>query len=288
MQVRFLPGAHMILKTNLYKKIVKLLKLDKPLVIFDIESTGLNLHSDKIVELAYIKIWPNSKTKKDDMLINPEMKIGREAIAVHGIRNRYIKDKPVFRDKAQEIWDVFNDSYYSGFNIMNFDLPLLRREFIRCGMDFEYSAKQIIDTRELFLKMVPRTLSSTYEYYCDKDFKQWHTALIDTEVSAEILVKQLERYKECRDWEFINKIHSTEKGEPRDGTRKFYWLRGQAYFAFSKYRDRSLKEIAREDPDFLEWMLEADFSKEDKTIVEKTLNDNTDKKSLLNKIILKK
>jgi len=278
----------MILKTNLYKKIVKLLKLDKPLVIFDLEATGLNLHSDKIVELAYIKVWPNSRTKEDDMLINPEMKIGREAIAIHGIRNRYIKDKPAFRDKAQEIWDVFNDSYYAGFNIINFDLPLLRREFIRCGMDFEYSTKQIIDTRELFLKMVPRTLSSTYEYYCNKDFKQWHTALIDTEVSAEILVKQLERYRECRDWEFINKIHAAEESEHVDGTQKFYWLRGEAYFAFSKYRDQALKEIAREDPDFLEWMLKADFNKEIKSIVEKALSDSVDKKFLIGKNILKK
>lgn len=278
----------MILKTNLYKKIVKLLKLDKPLVIFDLEATGLNLHSDKIVELAYIKVWPNSRTKKDDMLINPEMKIGREAIAIHGIRNRYIKDKPAFRDKAQEIWDVFNDSYYSGFNIINFDLPLLRREFIRCGMDFEYSTKQIIDTRKLFLKMVPRTLSATYEYYCDKDFKQWHTALIDSEVSAEILVKQLERYKECQDWEFINKIHEAKESEHVDGTQKFYWLRGKAYFAFSKYRDRALEEIAREDPDFLEWMLNADFSKQNKSIVEKALHDSVNKRFLIDKSILKK
>ncbi len=274
----------MFIKQNIYKKLPKLLKLDKPLVVFDIETTGLNLHSDKIVEIAYIKIWSNGKVKRDDMLLNPEMKISLEAVAVHGIRNRYVQDKPKFRDKAQELWEIFHDTYYSGFNIVNFDLPLIRREFIRCGMDLEYTPKQIIDTREIFLKMVPRTLSSTYEYYCSKDFKQWHTALIDTEVAAEILVRQLEKYKECRDWEFINKIHIGEEEDYLDATRKFYWLRGEAFFAFSKYRDKTLKQVAKEDPRFLEWILTADFSDEVKNIVQKALSVHRPAPSLIQKI----
>ena len=268
----------MILKTNIYKKLTKYLKLDKPLVIFDIETTGLNISSDKIVELAYVKVWPSGRVKKDDMLLNPEMKISLEATSVHGIQNRDVDNKPSFRDKSQELWDVFHDCFYSGFNIINFDLPLLRREFIRVGMDFEYSTKQIIDSREIFLKMVPRTLSSTYEYYCSKDFSQWHTALNDTEVSAEILTKQLEKYKEIRDWEFINKVHQREEEEALDGTRKFYWLRGEAFFAFSKYRDRSLKRVAREDPKFLKWILKADFNEDVKSVVRMALDEQPKKK----------
>ena len=274
----------MFIGGSVYKKLTKFLKLDKPLVIFDIETTGLNISSDKIVEIAYIKIWENGRTKKDDMLFNPEIKISLEAVAVHGIRNRDVKDKLKFRDKAQELWEVFNDSYYSGFNIINFDLPILRREFIRCGMDFEYSTKQIIDTREIFLKMVPRTLTTTYEYYCHKQFKEWHTALNDTDAATEILVKQLEKYKEIQDWEFINKIHKSEQDENIDGTRKFYWLRGEAYFAFSKYRDHRLKDVAREDPKFIEWMLSADFNKEVKNIAKKALEENNKGTSLVDKI----
>jgi DNA polymerase-3 subunit epsilon len=270
------------------KKLPKLLRLDLPLVIFDIETTGLNLHSDKIVELAYIKIWESGRVKRDDMVLNPEIKIGLEAIAIHGIRNRDIKNKPKFRDKAQELWDVFHNSYYSGFNIINFDLPILRREFIRCGMDFDYSTKQIIDSREIFLKMVPRTLSTTYEYYLDKELREWHTALNDTEAAAEILIKQLGRYKEIRDWEFINKIHQSEEDEHLDGTRKFYWLHGEAYFAFSKYSNRRLKDIAREDPKFLEWILGADFNKEVKNIVRKALSESKGKGSIIDKIKLTK
>ena len=269
---------------SVYKKINKLLKLDKPLVVFDIETTGLNISSDKIVELAYIKIWENGRVKQDDMILDPQMKISLEAVAVHGIRNRDIKDKPKFRDRAQELWDVFNGCYYGGFNIINYDLPLLRREFIRVGMDFEYNTKQIIDSREIFLKMVPRTLSTTYEYFCHKKFKEWHTALNDTEASLEILVRQLEKYKDISDWEFINKIHESGESDHIDGTRKFYWLKGEAYFAFSKYRDRRLKDIAREDPEFLEWMLSADFSEELKNIVEKALEEYKHPDSLVDKI----
>lgn len=260
----------MMIRTSIYKKLTKLLKFEKSLVIFDIETTGLNISSDKIVELAYVKVWPNGRVKKDDMLLNPEMKITLEASAVHGIRSQDVKDKPAFRVKSQELWDVFNGCYYSGFNIINFDLPILRREFIRVGMDFEYVTSDIIDSREIFLKMVPRTLSSSYEYYCKRKLNEWHTALNDTEATAEILVRQLEKYKEIRDWEFINKLHQTEE-EAMDSTRKFYWLHGTAYFAFSKYRDKSLKQIARNDPKFLEWILAADFNDDVKSVVRMAL-----------------
>ena len=278
----------MQLTGNNYKKILKLLKLDRPLVIFDVETTGLNLHSDKIVELAYTKINENGRVKKEDMLLDPEFKISLEAIAVHGIRNRDVREKPKFRDKAQELWDIFYDCYYSGFNIINFDLPLLRREFIRCGMDFEYSVDRIIDSREIFQKMVPRTLSSTYEYYTKKKLVHWHTAQNDVESATEILVHQLEKYKEVRDWEFINLIHRDDAESFLDSTRKFYWLKGEAYFAFSKYNNRRLKDIAVEDQKFLEWILSADFSEEAKNVVRKALGENDKKSSLVGKLKLKK
>ena len=267
----------MILKQSIYKKIVKILKLSKPLVIFDIETTGLNLSSDKIVELAYAKIWPSGRVKKGNMLLNPEIKISLEAVAVHGIRNRDVKNKLKFRNKAQELWDVFHNCYYGGFNVANFDLPILRREFIRVGMDFEYQTEDVIDSREIFSKMVPRTLSSTYEHYCHKKSDHWHTALNDTEIATEILVKQLEKYHELRSLEFINQIHRAEKYDYLDSNRKFYWLHGEAHFAFSKYRDKSLKQVAVDDPKFLEWILSADFNKEVKSIVRLSLEGKQSK-----------
>ena len=276
----------MFIESNLLKKIPKLLKLDKPLVIFDIETTGISISADKIVDLAYIKLWPDGRIKKEDILLNPEIKISLEAMAVHGIGNKEVKGKPKFRDRANEIWDLFQDCYYCGFNVMNFDLPILRREFIRIGMDFDYNNKQIIDTREIFLKMVPRTLSTAYEYYCKKN-KKAHNAMGDAEIASEILVKQLTTYKEIRNWEFINKIHQFNEDDYLDNTRKFYWLKGQAYFAFSKYIDKRLDTVANKDPGFLEWIVKSDFTKETKDIVKRALTERK-KEGLIDKLKFRK
>ena len=263
----------MFLQSNKLKKIFKLLKLDKPLVIFDTETTGIAISTDKIVELAYVKIWNNGRIKKSNMIINPEIKITPEASSIHSIRDSDVKDKPKFRDVSQELWEVFYDCYYGGFNIMDFDLPILRREFIRVGMDFDYNFNQIIDSKQIYDYMFPRNLSSAYEYYCKKEFKHYHTALLDAEVAAEILAKQLEKYKVARKWEFINNIHQIDEDNSHDGTRKFYWLNGEAYFAFSKHKDKSLVSVVKEDPKFLEWILTAEFSKETKNIIRLALAD---------------
>lgn len=266
----------MLFISDKYQKIIKYLKSDKPLIVFDIETTGLMLSSDKIVELAYAKIWPDGRVKKDRMLFNPEMKIGREASAVHGIKNSDVAKEPTFQSKAQELWEIFRDCLYVGHNILSFDLPLLRREFIRAGIDFEYHIEQIIDTRVIFQRMVKRSLSATYEYYCRKRLAQEHTATSDHEAAAEILLRQLEKYKEARDREFLKEIHQNfGKEQTADMTRKFYWRDGEAYFSFSKYKDEKLAKVAREDPGFLRWMLKGDFVDDIKTIVRKALEKNS-------------
>ncbi len=263
----------MFIVNNKFKKITKLLKLDKPLVIFDIETTGLVIYQDKIVEIAFIKIFIDGRVKKEEMIFDPQIVISREATAIHGLTKKDVRGKPVFRQKAQELWETFNDCYYGGFNVMNFDLPILRREFIRVGMDFDYKIAQIIDSRILFQHMVPRSLSTAYQYYCNKNFQQAHTALGDVEVSAEILAKQLEHYMEIRDKNFINKIHHHSPESYIDNTRKFYWKNGKAYFAFSEYRDVALAKVAKIDVKFLKWLLSADFSDETKNIVKKALDE---------------
>ncbi|MBU4374961.1 3'-5' exonuclease [Patescibacteria group bacterium] len=261
----------MFIISDKFKKIAKTLKLDKPLVIFDMETTGQTIYKDKIIELAYIKIYSDGRVKKDEMILDPQMPISRESTAVHGLSDKDVSSKPTFRKKAQEIWEIFNGCYYSGFNVMNFDLPILRREFIRVGMDFDYNISQIIDCRVIYQHMVPRSLAATYRYYCGKEFRQSHTALGDVEVSAEILVKQLDKYSEIRDLDFINKIHQSPENSYVDSSRKFYWKQGRAYFAFSKYIGVALSEVAKINPKFLKWILTADFSEETKTIVKKSL-----------------
>jgi len=264
----------MFIKSNKFKKIQKYLKLDKPLIIFDMETTGPQVSTDKIVQMAYIKIWPDGKTKKNSMLFNPEMEISKIASEICGISNRNVEDEPRFRDRAQEIWDIFNNCYYGGFNVMNFDLPVLRREFIRVGMDFIYKTSQIIDSRVIFWFMVPRNLSSAYKYFCNKEFRVEKNALSDVEASAEILLKQLEKYSEFYNLDFINSMHQNFSEESSDNSRKFYWKDGKAHFSFSKHKDRPLSEVAEEDPGFLEWILEEDFTKEVKAIVREVVNKN--------------
>jgi DNA polymerase-3 subunit epsilon len=169
----------------------KLIKLDKPLVIFDLETTGLAISIDKIIEIAYLKVMPNGVIFKGNIFLNPEMEIPQEAVAIHGITNEFLADKPTFKEKAQEIWETFNGCHYGGYNILNFDLLILRREFIRVGMDFDYSKAKIIDAKAIFHYMEPRTLSAAYKFYSDKELKDSHSALADVEATAEIISKQL-------------------------------------------------------------------------------------------------
>lgn len=261
-------------------KIPKLIKLEKPLVIFDLETTGLSVNLDRIIEIAYLKIRPAGTTLKGGWLLNPEMKIPAEASAIHGLTDEKVKDQPTFKAKAQELWGIFNDCSYGGFNVMTFDLPLLKREFLRAGKDFDYSRAKIIDSKIIFHYMEQRTLSAAYKFYCRKEHSEAHNALADVEATAKILTKQLEKYGETRDWDFIYKIHHAADDRFVDNDRKFYWRDGQAHFAFSKHKDRALAEVAASDPGFLSWILSADFSDETKEIVRKALAGEMPKKNM--------
>lgn len=258
---------------NKYKVIFDQLDLDKPVIIFDLETTGLIMTMDRIVELAYIKIFPNGKVVKEDIYLNPEMKISEESMAVHGITDEQVAGQPTFKDRAQEFWDIFANCYYSGFNVISFDLPLLKREFVRVGMDFEYSSEDIIDSKTIYHEMEKRTLSAAYKFYCGKEHVDAHNALADVEVTAEILTKQIEMYKDILDSEYIKKIHGNSNMDRFvDGDRKFYWRDGEAFFAFSKFKDNPLKKVAETEPGFLNWMLGADFSEQTKEIIRKALS----------------
>jgi len=261
-------------------KIFQLIKLEKPLVIFDLETTGLSINLDRIIELAYLKISPDGTITKGDLLLNPGIKIPAEAMAVHGITDEKVRDQPSFKDKAEELWELFKDSAYSGFNVLSFDLPILKREFLRVGLDFNYAEAKVIDAKVIFHHMEQRTLSAAYKFYCQKEHTDAHNALADVEATAKILTKQLEKYSETRDWDFIYKIHHTSDDRFVDNERKFYWRDGQAFFAFSKHRDRPLAEVAEKEPGFLNWILGADFSEETKDIVRKALDGEMPKKIL--------
>lgn len=261
----------MFLITSKYEKLIKLLKLDKPLLIFDVTSTGPAISSDKVIHLAYIKIWPDGRVKKEELRINPEFRMSPESIAIHGIRNRDLRDMPNFQQVAQQIWEEFHDCYYGGYNIDNFDLPLLRREFVRVGMDFDYDEGRIIDSKAIFHHMAPRTIAFAYEYYLGREPKVDNNAATHTELITEVLIKQLEKYKEARSLDFIKMVRETSEDVRSGTTRKFYWVNGEAYFAFSKYKNQSVSNVAKKDRKFLEWILESDFRDDTKNIIRQSL-----------------
>ncbi len=259
-------------KLNLAKK----LKLKKPLVILDIETTGPALSIDRIIEIAYIKIFPNGRRMSDDLYLDPEMEISKEASEIHGITNKAVKGNPSFREKAGDLWEILRDCYYSGFNIANFDLPILRREFVRVGIDFEYPADKIIDTKLIMQYMEPRTLSYAYKHYCHRERPSrpnLNTGQVDAEATLEILERQINKYSEINDIDFIKEIHKIRDPEKAYGTatRRLYWNDGRAYFAFSRYKDIPLNKVAKIDPKFMKWILEADFPDDLKHVVAKTL-----------------
>jgi DNA polymerase-3 subunit epsilon len=248
------------------------LKLDRPLIIFDLETTGLILSMNKIIELVYIKIMNDGRIVKEDLFFNPEMEISEESIAVHGITNEKVKDYPLFREKARELWELFNNCYYGGFNVVDFDLPMLKRAFLRAGLDFSYSKDDIIDSKQIYHYMEPRNLSAAYKFYCGKEHKDAHCAMADVEATAEILVHQLIKYKEVRDLNFLKSLNQVDTNKWVDNERKFYWRNGQAHFSFSKFKDRSLSDVLKTDSSFLTWILSANFSEETKNIVRNALD----------------
>lgn len=267
-----------VFSLSMPNEISKLIKLEKPLVIFDLETTGLSVNFDRILEIAYLKIRPDGEVLKGDLLLNPEMKIPAEASAVHGITDEKVKDQPTFKDKAEELWEIFKDSHYSGFNVFGFDLPILKREFLRVGLDFDYADVKVIDAKIIYHAMEPRTLSAAYKFYCQKEHVDAHSALADVEATAEVLSAQLKKYEETRDWDFIYKIHHPSDDRYVDNDRKFYWRSGEAHFAFSKHKDRPLADVAKTDPGFLSWILAADFSEETKNIIRKAMEGELPKK----------
>lgn len=244
------------------------LGLNKPIVFFDLETTGLSVVNDRIVELAYIKHWPDGKIEQEDLILNPERPIPEEVSKIHGLTDEDVKNAPTFISQAARLIAIFQDSYYSGFNIVRFDLPFLRQEFMRASQEFNFRPEDIIDAKLVYHFMEPRNLSAAYQYYCQKNHEEAHNALGDVKVTAEIIKEQVKRYG----YETIKSIHEENCRDYVDLEGKFYRENGEIYFAFSKFKDRSLTSVAETDPTFLRWILQADFSEDTKNVIRNFLN----------------
>ena len=248
---------------------MKNLKLDRPLVFLDLETTGLNTSRDRIVDITLLKIHPDGREESKTRLINPEMPIPEDAIKVHGITDERVADEATFKQIAKGFREFLEGCDLCGFNIKGYDLPLLEAEFRRVGVEFSRSGRCIIDTQVIFHKHHPRNLEAAYDIYCGKKLENSHTSDADARASAEILDSQLEIHDDLpRDMESLHKLCCyPDEANWVDPDGKFIWFEGEAVCNFGKkHRGRRLKDIAVETPDYLLWITRDDFSPEVKRI----------------------
>ena len=183
-----------------------MLKLKRPLVFFDLETTGTNISKDRIVEICIVKLFPNQKKTVSTFLVNPQIEIPKEVIEIHGITNEKVKNAPSFNEIGKEIKSLIENCDLAGFNSNKFDVPLLAEEFLRSGINFDFSKTKFVDVQNIYQKMEKRNLSAAYEFYCDKKLVNAHSAEADTLATYEILLRQVEMYDDLKsDIDFLSK-----------------------------------------------------------------------------------
>ena len=235
------------------------LNLNKPICFFDLETTGVNITKDRIVEISILKVNPDGSEEKKTWLVNPEMPIPEVVIAVHGITNEKVANEPSFKQLAKEINSWIKDSDLGGFNSNRFDIPLLAEEMLRAGIDFDMKNRQSVDVQTIFHKMEQRTLSAAFKFYCDKNLDDAHSAEADTMATYEVLKAQLDRYNDLEnDTAFLADFSSRKKLADFAGFIA-YDKDGDECFSFGKHKGKKVVEILEKEPGYFGWLLSADF-----------------------------
>lgn len=240
-----------------------MLQLTKPVAFIDLETTGINLGTDRIVEIAIVKLLPDGSKTTKRKLINPEMPIPKASSEVHGITDEMVKDAPTFKQAAQELKQVLDDCDLAGYNSNRFDIPLLVEEFLRSGVEFEMKGRRLLDIQNIFHKMEQRTLSAAYKFYCGKVMENAHSAEADASATHEVLVAQLERYPELGTTiDSINKFLGEEVIV--DFARRFVMVDGVEVFNFGKFKGQSVANVLTKEPQYYDWMMRGDFPQQTK------------------------
>lgn len=243
------------------------LNLKNPIVFFDLETTGVNITSDRIVEISYLKVFPNGNEVSRTMRINPEMHIPEQASEVHGIYDDDVKDCPTFKQVAKDVAHDFEGADIAGFNSNRFDVPLLAEEFLRAGVDLDMTRRKFIDVQVIFHKMEQRTLSAAVKFYCGKELEGAHSADADTRATYEVLQAQLDRYGELQnDIAWLSEFSSHTRNVDFAG-RIVYDDKGVEVFNFGKYKGIPVVEVLRRDPSYYSWMMQGDFSLNTKQVL---------------------
>ncbi|MBQ7685186.1 MAG: 3'-5' exonuclease [Bacteroidaceae bacterium] len=237
------------------------LNLKRPIVFFDLETTGLDIANDRIVELCYIKVEPNGNEESKAMRLNPEKHISESATKVHGISDEDVKDCPTFKEIAPALAETLQGCDLAGFNSNKFDIPMLAEEFLRAGVDMDFSNRRFIDVQNIYHKMERRTLIAAYKYYCGKDLNDAHSALADTRATYEVLQAQLDMYPNDlkNDMDFLSDFSTMDHNVDLAG-RFVYDEKGNEVVNFGKYKGKSVREVLMRDPGYYGWIIQSDFT----------------------------
>ena len=243
------------------------LKLKNPLIFFDLETTGINIITDRIVELSYFKIWPNGDEELRTFKINPTIPIPLNSTKIHGITDEDVKDSPTFSEIAKTLSKTLEGCDLAGYNSNKFDIPLLAEEFIRSGVDIDLKKRKFIDVQVIFHKKEQRTLSAAYKFYCNKDLEKAHSAEADTKATYEILKAQLEKYPDLsNEIDQLAEYSSHNRNVDFVG-RIIYNEQEEEIFNFGKYKGQKVEDVFRKDPAYYSWMINNDFPSYTKKIL---------------------
>ena len=235
------------------------LNLKNPLIFFDLETTGINIASDRIVEISYLKIYPDHREEVKTFRVNPGRHIPPEVSVIHGITDDDVKDAPKFNEIAQMLANSFEGCDFAGFNANKFDLPLLAEEFLRANVDFDLKKRKHIDVMVVFYKKEQRTLSAAYQFYCNKDLTNAHSAEADTRATYEVLQAQLDMYPDLQnDVDQLSEYSAHSRAVDFMG-RIVYNDKDEEIFNFGKYKGQKVVSVLAKDPSYYSWMMNGDF-----------------------------
>jgi DNA polymerase-3 subunit epsilon len=251
---------------------MRFIKLDRPLAVFDIEATGLNARTDKIIELSVIRIETNGARSSQTWLLNPGCPIPIETIAIHGIDDDMVKDCPKFEDVADEIFHYFEDCDLAGFGMGRLDIPILEEEFLRCNLKFNPNERRQFDAQRIFHKKEPRDLSAAMRFYCNEELTDAHGAEADTEATLRVLEGEFAKYEDLpTDPEQLDRLINDRDPFMLDRDGRLRWLDGEITINFGKKKGLRLRDLIIDEPSFIKWMLRGDFGHDTKEILKNAM-----------------
>ena len=235
------------------------LELTRPIVFFDLETTGINIAVDRIVEISILKVFPNGNKESKTWLVNPEVEIPKGASDIHGITNKKVVNEPTFKELASKVYELIKGCDLAGFNSNRFDIPLLAEEMLRAEVDFDLTNIKFVDVQTIFHKKEQRTLSAGYQFYCNKELEGAHSAEADTNATYEILLAQIEKYDDIGTT--VNELSAYSSHQKRADFAGFIQFNDNdiEIFTFGKYKNRTVLEVLAENPGYYNWIMNADF-----------------------------